>query len=105
MSEKKTVTLKYPIPAFGDDGNPMLDEEGNEIEIKELTFKRIKAKDLRKIPKELFSKMDEESIHPADLLSFIAASADISSKSMDELDMEDMNDVMEAASPFLPKSL
>jgi hypothetical protein len=93
MNEVK-VTLEFPIP--------FICEDGSTKEITELVFKPIKAKALKKIPRDSFQEDGEAN--PATILPFISISSGIPLSSIEEIDFRDMNNVTNAVTNFLPKS-
>ena len=86
MSENTaTVKLDYPIPAIGD-----------QPEISELTFGRLKAKHFKKLPQRMMEQAadgEEVNITAAEMVPVIGALAGITEEQADEIDLEDVDKI------------
>lgn len=98
MSNKpklQTVKMELEIPI------PVKDEKGNVKEVTELVFHRLKVKHLKGLPSEAF---EEDNINPEHAIPLIATAARMPKESVEEIDLVDLERVVKALSPFLPKS-
>ena len=98
IENKKTVKLQFPIPI-------KVSKDGVEEEQQyySLTFGRLKAKHLKLLPDSFWTS--EGDISAVDLISLIAAVANIPEESADEIDLADLETISKAIESFLPESL
>jgi hypothetical protein len=94
MEETKVVKLKYPV---------QLQVNGTAQGYTEVTLRRIKGKDLKAIPETMFDP-DSKAKNPTLFLPLIASMSGLPMAVLDEMDMEDIIALIEAASPFLSRS-
>jgi hypothetical protein len=98
MSKKPklaTVKVKLEIPL------EINDETDGEKKIEEVILRRLKVKDLRKLPDGCLSK---EDLDPLEAIPIIAVLTGLKEKWVEELDLVDLDGIVRAASPFLPRS-
>jgi hypothetical protein len=88
-----TVALKYPITVVRD---------GQKHALGELSFRRVKAKDLMDVPPDLFSGGGQRS--PVDFLPLLAAMSGLSEEEIGELDLADLTQIIEGVAPFFGES-
>ncbi len=95
----KVISLEYPIIIV----NP----EGKGLEVKELTFGRIKAKHLGLFPKGLMNTKEGEkaSFEPKEIVPLIAGLAGISNEEAGEIDFTDLLKIIEIFEDLMGKSL
>lgn len=93
MANSRTVKLKHPLT----EKRPEIDggDAVKEVTISEITLTRMKAKHLR--------AGDKATGDIGYLLAVISANSGVKASTLDELDAEDMEAVVEAAEHFLPK--
>ncbi len=81
-----TYTLKYPLKEKN--------EQGQEVELKDIIIHRMKVKHLKLIPKEIYEvreyKRKKSTINPDKLLPLIAALTGLTEKQLDEIDLVDL---------------
>lgn len=94
---KITVELKNSIPVW---------QKGKEdpFMVSSLSLGRMKAKHLKLLPKN-FSKNNGKEIDASELLPLIAGLADMELKSIEELDMEDLQNVSEKVAEVMGESV
>lgn len=78
MSKKRDIELKHPIE--------IKNEEGLISEVKTITLRRLKAKDLGLMPKT----DSKGNFPPKEMLPLIAGLSNFTKEQVDELDMEDL---------------
>lgn len=77
------------------------DEVEGKRKIEEVLLRRLKVKDLRKLPEGCLSKDD---LDPLEAIPIIAVLTGLKEKWVEELDLVDLDNIVRAASPFLPRS-
>lgn len=90
--DRKTVILKFPFEAKTDGGAA--------VKVNEITLRRMKVKDLDKLPTD-----DADANKPAKFMPLIAALSGHSEETLGEMDFEDLNAVAAAVAGFYPDSL
>ena len=92
MEDKKIISLKYPIP----------DNDGKDTS--EIAIGRFKVKHLKLLPKDLISGDKEKAnIDPIEIMPLLAGMAGLSISSVEELDIDDLQTVMESIKSFFPQ--
>lgn len=97
---QKKIILKYPLKIKTD--------KGNDAEVKELTLRRLVSGDLKSLPADFFSLMQEEekkAINPTMLLPLIAKMAGIEEYEAEMLDVEDLMSIIEEVTAIMGKQL
>jgi len=92
----KDIKLQYPITVKGENGNDIITDI--------IRIGRLKAKHIRRLPKEFF-KDDGKNISPADIIPIIASLANMKESDIDEIDMEDLMTIGGELETFLSASL
>lgn len=98
QKQKIIIELQYPIETKLESGTP--------VEIRTITLRRLRAGDLRHLPKRLFvtSGKKQTDIAPEEFLPIISRLAELPEEQIDELDMTDLWRVVEAVSELLGES-
>ena len=93
--DRKTISLKYPIPIPKEGGGTMM--------VSQLSIGRFKVKHLKLLPKSLLEAKGKIQAH--ELVPIIAGLADIPVESAEEMDMEDMIKISNEMESFFAESL
>jgi hypothetical protein len=95
MEENKRIKLEYPIP--------VKDADGKEIMCSEISVPpRIKAKHIRKMPREIFEGKD---ITPDKVIDLIVVLTGLPDEAVEEIDFTDLANISEELGGFLADSL
>lgn len=93
----KTIELSVPI---------IIKEDGIEKEIKSLTFKRIKLKHLRLLPKKIFDNKGKNADLTIDeIIPLIVGLTGLDEKYVDDIDLNDFGKIGEELGNLLEGSL
>ncbi len=76
----------------------------NNVTVEEVTLRRLTVGDLKRIPKEFYEWPEGVPHNPSDFIPMLAAMTGLSEEVVAQMDLEDFNQVFDAAQPFLPKS-
>ena len=76
-------------------------DEGKDLEIETVTLRRLKVKDLRNLPEGCLSK---DELDPMDALPLISVSSGLKTEWIEEFDLTDLDKIVRAMAPFLPRS-
>ena len=85
MSAPKIVNLKYPVETTS--------AGGGKVTVSSITLRRPKAKDLKFIPADGIAS-------PADMLPLIASVSGLDIEVIEEVDLEDITEVVQALQGF-----
>ena len=93
--ERTVVKLTYPIP--------VPKEGGGTVMVNSLSFGRVKAKHLKLLPKSLFREGGVDNMAPHEMFPLIAALAGVPKKSIEEIDIDDLDPIIEGAIKLMGK--
>lgn len=95
----KVISLDYPIK--------IKNSEGKELEVKQLSFGRIKTKHLELFPKGMMNseKGEEVNFEPKEIIPLIAGLAGISIEEAGEIDFTDLLKIIDVFEDLMGKSL
>ena len=98
MSNEKIIILNYPVTIK----IPLVNDLGinfDEKIITQVTLRRLKAKDLKKLPEDFIEKGKE--ITMKEVLPLISIMSDLDISVVEELDVKDLGLIMEEIDSFL----
>lgn len=87
----KIINLQYPIE---------FEKDGEKNTITEVKLGRLKAKHLKKLPKDFFN-IDKGNISPDQVIPIISVISGIPLELVDELDITDLNTIAQEIASFL----
>lgn len=92
----KIVMLKVPIE---------IEKDGIKLEIKELTFQRLKLKHMRLLPEKVFKSKKNADLTIDEILPLITGLTGLTEEQVDDIDVMDIEAIAEMIGSLLEGSL